>query len=527
MTPPAYQFVTPSAQANPVPSQVGENVPISDWDPSPAMQQLAVTEMPTMPQFQASMGQPSSYSNGQTSMVYPAMGNQPAHHWQAQSMSMPCPMVEPSHGYAPHVPHASTQGQAAGDFFGYSSQAQHMWTQHTVMGPPVDYCAPSQYSAMQHSAMTTFPGFDPPAQQMNVQQVGTQRLPVNQYQPFETQWFPPQQQSSVGYQPMPYHPTEMPPSMLQQPATAHQPPAYLPFVPSTITTPSHHNVPMGPPRAPALGPDVPVKRKRGRPSNAEKARAAALQKQAMPVADAGPSLAAPPKALAPPEAAPAPESATLAPASGLPPLATAAPAPDSATLAPASGLPSLATAAPTPAPSIPAPVPVPTQETFTFPDPLPFTRTPSPAAPVDTTPEQICTTVDPIVLTIAESAPESSSPPIPTPVPTLANLVAESAKLTAQAQAQGCPESVSKPSMAWTSKPSSADSEWFRYRMISLRASEFQMATARKRRALAKERETAEEWDQEARRKQASMEFHQMLGFMECSKLWSGINRAM
>ena len=516
MTPFGYPCLAPSAQEYPIPAQISESVPITNWDPSPAMERLAVTEMPTMPQYQAGMVQPSSYANGQTNMAYPAMGNLPAHYPQAQSMGMPCPVAEPSNGYAPLVQHVSTQCPAMGDAFGFSSQAQHMGTQHAVMGSPLDYCAPGQYSAMQRPVMTNFSGYNPPFQQMDVRQVVTQGLPVNQYQAIQTQWVPSQQQSSVGYQPMPYHPTDMPSSMLQQEVTAHQPPAHSPFFPSTITTPSHQNVPMGPPLAPASGPGVTAKRKRGRPSNAEKARAAALQRQAMPVADAGPSLAAPPKALAPPETAPAPESATLAPVSGLP---------------------TVAITSPTPSPSIPAAVPVPTQETFTFTDPLPFTPTPSPSVPVDTTPEptptrearleSTRTTINPIVLITDDFAPNNSVPPIPTHIPTLASLVAESAKVTAQAQAQETPEPVSRLSVAWTSEPSRADSEWFRYRMISSRASEFQMATARKRRALAKERDIAEVWDQEERRKQASTEFHQLLGYMECSELWSNINTAM
>ena len=503
-----YPYSAPSAQEYPVPSQVSGSVPVAGWDPSPAMERLAVNEMPTMPQIQTSMEQPGSHYNGQTRMAYPVIGS---HYQQVQPIAMPFPAAEPSPGYGPYVQHVSTQYSMMGNVSGYNPQAQHtgtqhMGTQHDVMGPPVQYYAQSQYSATQHPPMATFSGFSFPAQQMNVQPPVSQTLPVNQYHPIETHWVPSQQQSSVAYQPMPYYPTGMPPSMLQQEVTAHQPPTHLPFFPPAILTPSHHNVSMGPRHAPALEAAAPAKRKRGRPSNAEKARAAALHRQEleMAVADAGPSLAAPPKALATPEASPAP---------------------DPGTLAPASGLPTLVITAPTTPPSIPAAVSVPTQDTFTFTAQLPLTPGRSPSAPIDATPKRILTTIDPNELTTTDSAPESSIPPIPT----LATLVADSANVSAQgqAEAQGSPVPISGLSVAWRSEPSRADSELFKSQMITLRRREFEMATARKRRALAQERDMAEVWDQEARRKQASMEFHQLLGYKECSELWADSNTAM
>ena len=461
-----YPFSTPSEQQYPVPPQVGASVPAPDWDPSPAMERLAVTDVPFMPQHHASMEQSASYSNGQANMAYSVMEDAPAHYPQAEPMGVSYPVMGPSSGYAPYFQQESTQHTAIGGASVFNPPAEQMGTQQGAMGPPVDYHPPGQYTAMQPPVMTSFSGFNPPAQRMDVPMPMTQSLPVNHYQPVEARWDCTPQQPWTDYQPMPYHPTGMPLSFPQQAATVHQSPACAPSLPSTTTVGGQQHVAMGASLAPAPKAALPVKRKRGRPTNAEKDRAAAaLREQGTSIAAAAPSLAPRPQVRTPPPQAPA----------------NAAPTPGPATLAQASALPTFARTALTPPPLTPAALSVPAQETFDFTVPPPFDVAASPSLVDEMTPEPTPTTIDPAVLNLAESAPTI---PIP-PRRRLAGLLAESARIRAQGRRKG----VSRSSGPWKTDASKADSEWFKYRGTMSRSTEFQMATGRKRMELMEERE--------------------------------------
>ena len=219
--------------------------------PMGSMSYPAFDQVSPVPQYGVRREQLAYYhQTHETAMQYGPTTDIRTQYYQSQPMGVPSAMTIPSSNYH------------------YSAQPLSM-AQQMMGGPPINYgqplsapMGPSQHTGVEYQPMQ---GQTNPSQHPSTE-YQPMRLPSTAFQPFLPQ-------QNIAEPPPPYHAS----SFMAQQGRIPQPsaenlPSLIPKRPS-----DQEGVPTKPPAAPTLAPsELPKRNKRGRPSNKEMARRAAV-----------------------------------------------------------------------------------------------------------------------------------------------------------------------------------------------------------------------------------------------------------